>query len=103
MRDLIDDIRYSARLSGWSPPDVADWNEPYTIPALIALTHRELSEALEAWRKDDREQFMTELADVCIYVLSIAGLDSGADFEAIIWRKLARNAERGFRHGGKRL
>lgn len=66
----------------------------------LALIHSEVSEALEAVRKRDRENFDEELADVVIRVLSVAyGL--GTDLDAVVTAKLAKNRKRGLHHGGK--
>lgn len=66
----------------------------------MALVHSEVSEATEAVRHWDRENFDEELADVIIRVVSIAhGL--GTDLESVIAAKLAKNRTRGLHHGGK--
>lgn len=66
----------------------------------MALVHSEVSEATEAIRHRDRENFDEELADVVIRVASIAhGL--GTDLDAAITAKLAKNRTRGLHHGGK--
>lgn len=66
----------------------------------MALVHSEVSEATEAIRARDRENFDEELADVVIRVASIAhGL--GIDLDTVIAAKLAKNRTRGLHHGGK--
>jgi NTP pyrophosphatase (non-canonical NTP hydrolase) len=66
----------------------------------MALVHSEVSEATEAIRHRDRDNFDEELADIIIRVTSIAhGL--GTDINAAIQAKLLKNEGRGFRHGGK--
>lgn len=66
----------------------------------MALVHTEVSEATEAIRHRDRQNFDEELADVVIRVASIAhGL--GTDLDAAITAKLAQNRTRGLHHGGK--
>lgn len=102
--------------NGWDVFTVRDFPEeqaPATNPEAIndkakvrflsthmALVHSEVSEALEAIRHRDRENFDEELADVVIRVASIAyGL--GTDLEAAIIAKLAKNRTRGLHHGGK--
>lgn len=80
----------------------------------IALIHSELSEALEELRagqpvnhtyyKYDKptkpEGVPSEMADVVIRVLDFCG-SNGIDLEAMITEKLAYNASRGYKHGGK--
>jgi NTP pyrophosphatase (non-canonical NTP hydrolase) len=66
----------------------------------MALVHSEVSEATEAIRHRDRENFDEELADIVIRVASIAhGL--GTDLQSVIAAKLAKNRTRGLLHGGK--
>lgn len=66
----------------------------------MALVHSEVSEATEAIRKRDRQNFDEELADIIIRVASIAhGL--GTDLDAAIEDKLVKNKYRGLHHGGK--
>jgi NTP pyrophosphatase (non-canonical NTP hydrolase) len=59
----------------------------------LALIHGEVSEALEALRKDDHLNFAEELADVVIRVADLAG-GSGVDLEGEITRKMAKNKAR---------
>lgn len=64
----------------------------------LALIHGEVSEALEAVRKDDHPNFAEELADVVIRVEDLAG-GSGVDLEGEIVRKMAKNKVRPKLHG----
>jgi len=82
----------------------------------IALMHSELSEALEELRagqpvnhtyyKYDKptkpEGVPSEMADVVIRVMDFCGANE-IDLEAIITEKLAYNATRGHKHGGKQF
>lgn len=92
---------------GWRVADVADFDSDdpwdlYVVPAKLALVHSEVSEALEAFRVYDREGFAEELADIILRLASLAhGLD--IDLDEAVEQKLARNAEREYKHGGKRL
>jgi len=67
---------------------------------MLALIHSEVSEALEADRKGDEENFAEELADVCIRVFDLCGL-RGIDLEDAIFLKMNRNKGRSYKHGGK--
>lgn len=94
-------------LNGWKTFNTHSWPDGHTdreavhfLLAHIALVHSEASEALEAVRKHDRENFDEEMADVIIRVASIAyGL--GTDLDSVIAAKLAKNRTRGLHHGGK--
>lgn len=88
--------------NGWNVTRPEQWEDTYKIPAILALVHSEVSEALEAFRKDEKEHFIEELADVVIRVLDCsAGL--GMDIDTAIRSKLEKNKGRSFRHGGKRV
>lgn len=66
----------------------------------MALVHSEVSEATEAIRNRDHDNFSEEMADVVIRVASIChGLGIDLDFE--IAAKLEKNRGRGLHHGGK--
>ena len=88
--------------NGWNVPSPGDWDRPDRVAALLALTHSEVSEALEAVRGSDWENFEEELADVLIRVLDL-GVGLGVDIDAAVEKKLKVNQGRGHRHGGKRL
>ena len=93
--------------NGWNVTKPSDWPlqgevEPYKLGCILALIHSEASEALEAVRKNDRENFAEELADVVIRVLDCAaGLD--IDMDGAVRAKIEKNKARGYRHGGKRV
>jgi NTP pyrophosphatase (non-canonical NTP hydrolase) len=75
-------------------------NDAFKLCTHMALVHSEVSEATEAVRHRDRQNFDEELADVVIRVASIAhGL--GTDLDSAITAKLAKNRTRGLHHGGK--
>jgi len=101
--ELAAEIRSINRANGWNVTTAGDWNgNPYKVPAVLALIHSEVSEALEAYRKNDHENFMEEMADVLIRVLDcVGGFQSG--FDAVVEAKLEKNRHRGYRHGGKRV
>lgn len=86
------------------------WENPGTVPTQLALIHSEVSEALEAWRENDRgstrpdgkpDGFITELADAVIRCFDTAGA-LGMDLETAVLKKMAFNETRPHRHGGKR-
>ncbi len=83
----------TAKLKGWH-------EEQRETGTLLALIHSEVSEALEADRKRDFDNFVEELADVCIRIFDLCG-SRGIDLETAILFKMARNKERSYKHGGK--
>jgi NTP pyrophosphatase (non-canonical NTP hydrolase) len=91
--------------NGWNVLTPDDWpgeatGDIYKLGTALALIHSEVSEALEAARKRDPENFQDEMADIVIRVLDCThGL--GIDISGAITAKLEKNRHRGFRHGGK--
>ena len=101
MNELALEINEINKNNGWNltiPNDFTD--DMYKIPAILALIHSEVSEALEAFRKGDKENFNEELADVLIRLLDLTG-GLGIDIEKEVRKKLEFNKTRGYRHGGK--
>lgn len=94
-----------ARARGW-------YDQPLTFGDQVALLHSECSEALEAYRElgfadrlsSDRgpEGVRSELADVLLRVASTA-VSRGLILAPVLAEKIAFNATRSYRHGGKRL
>ena len=100
--ELALEIRDVNRGNGWAVLQPEEWGETYKVPGIIALIHSEASEALEAFRKDDADNFLEELADVLIRVLDCAG-GLTDDFDGIVKTKINKNRHRPHRHGGKRV
>lgn len=102
LSDLGREINEINRANGWAVVKPEEWSDPYKIPGILALVHSEVSEALEAFRKDDMANFGEEMADVLIRVLDCShglGIDLGAEVLA----KIEKNRHRGHRHGGKKV
>ena len=74
------------------------WDKPREFGTLIALIHSELSEALEADRKGDKDNIAEELADTCIRIFDLCG-GYGIDLESAIQAKMAVNEGRARLHG----
>jgi NTP pyrophosphatase (non-canonical NTP hydrolase) len=94
INQLIKEAHQTAKSKGW-------WDEPKETGTLLALIHSEVSEALEADRKGDDENFAEELADICIRTFDLCGA-YGIDLEKAIVAKMERNKGRSYKHGGKR-
>lgn len=82
-----------AKSKGWH-------DEERETGTMLALIHSEVSEALEADRKGDAENFAEELADICIRVFDLCGLKE-IDLDNEIQKKMEKNKARTYKHGGK--
>ena len=101
LNELAEEILAINEANGWRTTIGDDWrNSDYIIPTCTALIASEVSEMLEAFRKDDFTNYCEEMADVIIRVLHhAAGLS--VDIEAEVLAKMEKNRHRGIRHGGK--
>lgn len=103
LNSLAKEIVEINKSNGWNVAKPADWDDNvYKIPAILALIHSEVSEALEGFRKNDFENFKEELADIIIRCLDCTGgmdIDIGEE----ISKKLEKNKLRGYKHGGKKV
>lgn len=90
-------------LNGWNVTTPEDWwKTNYKIPAVLALITSETSEALEAFRNNNKDNFAEECADQIIRILDLtSGLD--IDIDTAVAKKLEINKKRGYKHGGKRV
>jgi len=105
---LVHTAHEAAKAKGWH--EGADPTSPTQVLAWLALLHSEVSEAVEDVRKgllvetvreDGKpEGLPSELADVLIRLADTCGA-LGIDLEGAIRRKMAYNATRAHRHGGK--
>lgn len=93
INQLCKEAYETAKSKGWH-------DEPKETGTLLALVHSEVSEALEADRKGNTENFVEELADVCIRIFDLCG-SKGIDLEKAILEKMAYNKTRSYKHGGK--
>lgn len=75
-------------------------DEEYPNTHWLAMIHSEVSEALEADRKGDVENFAEELADICIRTFDLAGL-RGIDLEKVLLAKMKQNQDRPYKHDKK--
>ena len=71
-----------------------------SIGDALSLCHSELSEALEAFRDDDKEHFCEEIADEFIRLGHLCG-DLNINIEYYILQKMEKNKYRPKNHGRK--
>jgi NTP pyrophosphatase (non-canonical NTP hydrolase) len=102
INDIVNDIHYDNLKAGWwTGSDGTDLIEnPFIFSNKLALVHSELSEALEADRKDlmddklpHRDGREVELADAVIRIFDLAGA-FGMDLGGAIMEKLTYNSHR---------
>lgn len=93
INNLCKEAYLIAKSKGWH-------DESRETGTLLALIHSEVSEALEADRKGDKENFAEELADVCIRIFDLCG-SKNIDLETAISKKMQYNRGRSYKHGGK--
>lgn len=92
---IVEDVHETARSKGWHETKVP-------MPIHLALIHSEVSEALEADRKGyGKDKVAEELADVIIRVMDTAAAH-GLDLTGALFRKMAINKDRAYRHGGRK-
>lgn len=93
INDLCKEAYETAVSKGWH-------DQPIETGTLLALIHSEVSEALEADRKGDIENFKEELADVCIRIFDLCGARN-INLEQAINKKMEFNKGRSYKYGGK--
>jgi NTP pyrophosphatase (non-canonical NTP hydrolase) len=87
------EIRSAQRLA-WENKLAKGFNTT-DVPLEFCLLQGEIAEAFQAWRRR-QDDLGEELADVAIYLLSLAEM-TGIDLQGEIERKIARNAARTYR------
>lgn len=74
------------------------WDDKRNMGEALMLIVTELAEAMEAYRKQDQDNFKEEIADVFIRLFDLCG-GFDIDIEEEIAKKSARNKTRPYKHG----
>jgi NTP pyrophosphatase (non-canonical NTP hydrolase) len=94
VNDLCKEAFETAKSKGWH-------DAPREMGTILCLIHGEISEAMEADRRGEGWDRVTEeLADVCIRVFDLCGM-LNLDLEKAIREKMEFNKGRSYKHGGK--
>jgi NTP pyrophosphatase (non-canonical NTP hydrolase) len=84
----------TAKSKGWH-------DQPREMGTILCLIHGEVSEAMEADRRGEGWDRVTEeLADVCIRIFDLCG-SLNLNLEKAIKEKMEYNKSRSYKHGGK--
>ncbi len=105
IKKYLEEARRINDLNGWTFPKNGHelfYNDNYFIPTKLCLIHSEVSEALEAFRISDGENFGEEIADIFIRLFDLCSV-LVPDIEEQINKKLEKLEKRSFKHGGKRV
>lgn len=95
INNLCKEAYITAKSKGWH-------DEERELGTVLCLIHGEVSEAMEAARKNDMNNFLEELADVCIRVFDLCGAYQ-LNLENAISKKMQFNKTRPYKHGGKKF
>jgi NTP pyrophosphatase (non-canonical NTP hydrolase) len=100
LEEMIDDIIILAREKHWGiePSEV-------NVPEKFALLHSEVSEAYEAFRRDNfdgKDGVREELADIAIRLFHLSAIFK-IDLAAEIKKKIERNRTRDWNHKNETL
>jgi NTP pyrophosphatase (non-canonical NTP hydrolase) len=95
IENLCKEAFETATSKGWH-------DDPRSFGEFISLVHAEVSEALEADRRNEgKERIAEELADVLIRIFDGA-IEFGLDIETAVLTKMSFNKTRSYKHGNKK-
>ena len=91
---------YQEMLNNWAEANGFVWSKDEVDDMLLRL-HSEISEACEAIRDENWEQFASEMADIFIRLVNCCQV-MGIDLQNEVHKKHQKNLTRKFLHGRKR-
>ena len=102
LRDFVKECRLNANNHGWYVrwEKLGDDKEVFDVPTALMLIVTELSEAMEEYRDNNKEEFSVEMADVFIRLCHLCG-DLDIDIERVMKTKMLINEARPYHHGRK--
>ena len=74
------------------------WDEDRNTGDMLMLVVTELAEAMESYRREEKENFKVEIADTFIRLLDLCG-GMDIDIEEEIEKKCHKNKNRPYKHG----
>lgn len=74
------------------------WDSKRNVGEMLMLIVTEVSEAMEAYRHSDKENFNEEIADTFIRLFDLSG-GLKIDVEKEIMKKMEKNKKRPYKHG----
>ncbi len=98
LNDLAHNIREVNKANGWGIKEPSEHQKMVQLMLIVT----EVAEAAEAYRKDDEENLVEELADVIIRTLDMAAYWD-YDIDKAVKDKIEKNKTRSYRHGGKKV
>ena len=98
LNSLAFNIREINKANGWGLGEPAKHQKMVQLMLIVT----EVAEAAEAYRKDDEENLVEELADIVIRTLDMAAY-WGYDIDKAVKDKNEKNKTRSYRHGGKKV
>lgn len=94
INNLCQEAYETAKEHGWH-------DEPREMGTILCLIHGEISEAMEAdRRREGWDRVTEELADACIRIFDLCG-SLNLNLEKAILEKMEFNKTRPYKHGGK--
>ena len=103
LKQLASEIYQINQANGWDVLSPDDWPDSHEkIRTKLMLIGTEIAEILEAYRKDDRENFEEECADTVIRILDLlGGLKFHAGFQVISVKEVAMDWEQPHQVGSR--
>lgn len=97
-KNLKADVKYLTKLCHKIARQKGFWDDKRNVGEMLMLVVTELSEAMEAYRKQDKSNFNEEIADTFIRLFDLCG-GLKIDILKEIEKKMLKNRKRPYKHG----